>query len=139
MEEQIVKCLQNLVKQVHSQQILIVQLRDAVNNISRTGTGFVNRPVIVGVKDITTAQLIDAYQRKHLTIEQLVQLSDGKYTPQRHTFCTRLVENGVSCEMIKLLMGHSSVKTSMDIYTHISQQSMKKNMPNMTEILELID
>ena len=63
------------------------------------------------------------------------------HTPHvwRHTFCTRLVENGVSCEMIKLLMGHSSVKTSMDIYTHISQQSMKKNMPNMTEILELID
>lgn len=83
MQEQIVQCLQNLVRQVRSQQILIVQLRDAVNNISRTGTGFVNRPVIVGVKDITTAQLIDAYQRKHLTIEQLVQLSDGKYTPQQ--------------------------------------------------------
>lgn len=39
----------------------------------------VQRPVIVGVKDITSAQLYDAY-KKGLNMEQLCQLADGKYT-----------------------------------------------------------
>lgn len=39
----------------------------------------VQRPVIVGVKDITSAQLFDAY-KKGLNMEQLCQLADGKYT-----------------------------------------------------------
>lgn len=42
----------------------------------------VNRPVIVGVKDITTAQLFDAY-KKGMNIQQLCQLADGKYTPEQ--------------------------------------------------------
>lgn len=42
----------------------------------------VQRPVIVGVKDITSAQLYDAY-KKGLNMEQLCQLADGKYTPEQ--------------------------------------------------------
>ena len=41
----------------------------------------------------------------------------------RHTFCTRLVENKVSYESMKALMGHSSIKTSIDIYCSIQQHS----------------
>ena len=43
------------------------------------------------------------------------------HTPHvwRHTFTTRLVEKEVPYETLKLLLGHSSIKTSMDIYTHI--------------------
>ena len=39
----------------------------------------VYKPVIVGVKDISAAQLFDAYQRG-LDLEQLYQLADKKYT-----------------------------------------------------------
>lgn len=42
----------------------------------------VQRPVIVGVKDITSAQLYDAY-KKGLNMDQLCQLADGKYTPEQ--------------------------------------------------------
>ena len=37
--------------------------------------------VVVGVKDITTAQLYDAYKRG-LNMQQLVQLANGKYTQE---------------------------------------------------------
>lgn len=37
--------------------------------------------VVVGVKDITTAQLYDAYKRG-LNMQQLVQLANGKYTAE---------------------------------------------------------
>lgn len=39
-------------------------------------------PVIVGVKDITGAQLFDAY-KKGLNMEQLYQLADGKYSAEQ--------------------------------------------------------
>lgn len=42
----------------------------------------VQRPVIVGVKDITSAQLFDAY-KKGLNMDQLCQLADGKYTQEQ--------------------------------------------------------
>ncbi|WP_028042042.1 site-specific integrase [Candidatus Stoquefichus massiliensis] len=37
----------------------------------------------------------------------------------RHTFATTLVTNGISPEIAKKLLRHSSIKTTMDLYTHI--------------------
>ena len=39
--------------------------------------------VIVGVKDISSSQLYYAYKEKGLNLDQLSQLSDGKYSPQQ--------------------------------------------------------
>lgn len=40
------------------------------------------RMVPFGVKDITTAQLVDAYHRG-MNLEQLTALANGKYTPEQ--------------------------------------------------------
>ena len=42
----------------------------------------VKSPMPFGVKDISSAQLIDAYTRG-LNMEQLVALSGGKYSPEQ--------------------------------------------------------
>ena len=49
------------------------------------------------------------------------------HTPHvwRHTFCTRLVESEIRYEELKVLMGHSSIKTTIDVYTHIKQANQK--------------
>lgn len=64
-----------------------------------------------------------------------------KITPHmfRHTFCTRLVENKVSYESMKALMGHSSIKTSIDIYCSIAksltlQNQTKQDVEGLTSI-----
>lgn len=51
-----------------------------------------------------------------------------KVTPHyfRHTFCTRLVENEVPYESLKVLMGHSSIKTTIDIYASIKNGNYKR-------------
>lgn len=50
------------------------------------------------------------------------------HTPHiwRHTFTTRLVEKEVPYETLLLLLGHASIKTSMDIYTHIKGENYKR-------------
>ena len=37
----------------------------------------------------------------------------------RHTFCTALEIKNVPYETMKVVLGHSSIKTSIDIYSHI--------------------
>ena len=39
----------------------------------------------------------------------------------RHTFCTRLLENGVSIKNTQYIMGHSNANTTLNIYAHIDK------------------
>ena len=39
----------------------------------------------------------------------------------RHTFATRCFENGLSAKMVQELLGHSNMATTMNVYTHITQ------------------
>ena len=40
----------------------------------------------------------------------------------RHTFATRLCENGVNIKVIQELLGHSDFSTTMDIYTDVTKE-----------------
>lgn len=46
----------------------------------------------------------------------------------RHTFCTRLFEKGVDPKVVQLIMGHSQLSTTMDIYTHVTKEKMLKDV-----------
>lgn len=61
------------------------------------------------------------------------------HTPHvwRHTFTTRLVEKEVPYESLKLLLGHSSIKTSIDIYTHLKQQNYKRLVTDVSGMLNI--
>lgn len=75
MNEKELKCyLRNIGTQLENEQKLLSMLRRAIEMQLRVY-------VVVGVKDITTAQLYDAYKRG-LNMQQLVQLANGKYTAE---------------------------------------------------------
>ena len=40
----------------------------------------------------------------------------------RHTYATLLMESGVAANIVQKLLGHSSVMTTLDIYTHVSEE-----------------
>ena len=44
----------------------------------------------------------------------------------RHTFCTRLYENGVDIKTIQSVMGHKDIGTTLDIYAEISESKKKE-------------
>lgn len=39
----------------------------------------------------------------------------------RHTFCTRLCENGTNIKLIQQIMGHADIRTTMDIYAEVTK------------------
>ena len=44
----------------------------------------------------------------------------------RHTYATRAIECGVQPKVLQKLLGHASIKTTMDRYVHVTNDSMSK-------------
>lgn len=44
----------------------------------------------------------------------------------RHTYATRAIERGVQPKALQVLLGHSSIKMTMDRYVHVSDESLFK-------------
>ena len=63
----------------------------------------------------------------------------AKLTPHifRHTFCTSLVLKEVPYETMKIVMGHSSIKTSIDIYSHIQQSNMRRVRSDIGDVVKI--
>jgi len=49
----------------------------------------------------------------------------------RHTFCTRLCERDVNIKVIQTIMGHASIKITMDIYAEISEEKKLAEIDKM--------
>ncbi len=59
-----------------------------------------------------------------------------KITPHclRHTFATRALENGISAKVVQEFLGHSSVKMTLDLYTHVMHHTKAEEMQKMSEL-----
>ena len=42
----------------------------------------------------------------------------------RHTYATRANESGVQPKVLQKLLGHASIKTTMDRYVHVTSESL---------------
>ena len=56
----------------------------------------------------------------------------------RHTFCTRLCESASDIKFIQSIMGHADFSTTMDIYTHITQESLEQKAVAIAEKISLL-
>lgn len=54
-----------------------------------------------------------------------------RYNSLRHTFATRLCENGVNIKVIQELLGHSDFSTTMDIYTDVTKDLKEREINKM--------
>ena len=49
----------------------------------------------------------------------------------RHTYATRLFESGVPPKVVQTLLGHKSIKTTLDIYTHVVDQKASREVDKL--------
>lgn len=60
------------------------------------------------------------------------------FTPHdlRHTFCTMMYESGIDVLVAKEQMGHSDVKTTLSIYTHLDSLHKERDLQKMDDFLQ---
>lgn len=54
----------------------------------------------------------------------------------RHTFTTRLVEEGINVKVVQDVLGHKDVKTTLDIYTDVTKELKKKEFEILQKRME---
>lgn len=55
----------------------------------------------------------------------------------RHTHCSLLFESGASIKEVQDRLGHTDIKTTMDIYTHVTQKAKEKTADNFAKFMEI--
>lgn len=59
------------------------------------------------------------------------QIDDANFHSLRHTFATRCIEAGFYVKTLSEILGHSSVKITLDKYVHSSMQLKRNNMEKL--------
>lgn len=78
------------------------------------------------IERISTAYNMEEMDQAELENREPELLPHFSVHNLRHTFCTRLCESTNDIKFIQQVMGHADFSTTMDIYTHISQDSMQE-------------
>ncbi len=65
------------------------------------------------------------------TVLKKCEIRDVKFHILRHTFATRCVENGFEIKSLSEILGHSSIKITLDKYVHSSMDLKRKNMDKL--------
>lgn len=62
-----------------------------------------------------------------------------KITPHglRHSHCSLLFEAGASIKEVQDRLGHTDVKTTMDIYTHVTKKAQEGAIQKFVSYLEI--
>lgn len=79
-------------------------------------SGNSNQPFIFGRKGCAADPR--TIQRKFCQVTQRLKIHNVHFHTLRHTFATRMIELGVDIKTISILLGHASVKTTLDFYAH---------------------
>ncbi|MCD7854352.1 MAG: tyrosine-type recombinase/integrase [Clostridiales bacterium] len=53
----------------------------------------------------------------------------------RHTYCTRMAQNGVKPKVLQYLMGHSDITITLRVYTHLESEDILEEVEKLKEII----
>lgn len=59
--------------------------------------------------------------KRYNTVLEKAKIKDFTFHSLRHTACTRLIEAGVSLDVVKEIMRHSDISITLEVYNHINQ------------------
>ena len=84
--------------------------------------------------------LVKAYNRKEV-INAESEHRDPILLPHisphmlRHTFCTRCAEAGLDIKVLQMIMGHSDISITMNIYNHVDAARVQNEMKKLENVM----
>lgn len=91
----------------------------------------INRTITSIVKDMNDKEQLQAKREKR----KAIILNDFSPHCLRHSFATRCFEADVKPKVIQSFMGHSTLATTMDIYTHVSEDNKKSEIEKISDVV----
>ncbi|MBE6021594.1 MAG: site-specific integrase [Cellulosilyticum sp.] len=77
------------------------------------------------------------YIRKcHIRICKKANIKEISFHALRHTYATRLIEAGENIKTVQELLGHADVTTTMNVYTHVLDETKKAAADKLTALHE---
>ena len=56
----------------------------------------------------------------------------------RHTFATRCIEAGMQPKTLQIILGHSSIGITMNLYVHVTEEQKTKEIRDIEHMLKII-
>ena len=53
----------------------------------------------------------------------------------RHTFCTRCAEAGLDIKVLQMIMGHSDISITMNIYNHVDVARVQNEIKKLENVM----
>lgn len=76
------------------------------------------------------------FQRKYYDLLKKAEVEHIKLHGLRHTFATRLLEQGENLRVVQQLMRHADIKTTGNYYSHVSDKVKQKAAKTMDNLLK---
>jgi len=73
--------------------------------------------------------------RSFQRILKRAQLDQKRFHDLRHTYATRLFEKDVSLKTVQMLLGHSNISITANIYTHVMPEEKSKATDKINDLL----
>lgn len=81
-------------------------------------------------------ELTEAQNREMDGEEDTVLLPNFTAHVLRHTYCTRMAENGCDIKVLQEIMGHKNIKITMQVYNHSSKERALKEIQRLSALME---
>ncbi len=79
--------------------------------------------LLTGTEQPTEPRIYREYYQKVL---ERLDIAPMRFHGLRHTFATRLIENGADYKTVSVLLGHASVNTTLNLYVHPQMEQKRK-------------
>ncbi len=111
-----------------------IYIPDFLTEIFRKMKGPSNSFLLTGNTKYMEPRSLHNHFKKYL---KLSSIADYNFHSLRHTFSTNYVEAGYDVKSLSEILGHSSVKITLERYVHSSSELKRTNIENLAETILL--
>lgn len=74
--------------------------------------------------------------RKFYGITKKIAINKANFHCLRHTFATRAIENGMNIKVLQEILGHASITTTLDTYSHVLPETKTEQMKILNDLFK---
>lgn len=118
----------NSIRRVFIPKTLYNSLEALYERKKRELLGFKESWFIFGDVKMISQTTVDRWNREAAQKSNLFRIKIHAF---RHSYITMMILKGIEPKILQKQVGHSSISTTLDIYTHISEEIQKKKVLNI--------